>query len=170
MELKNVIEERLIQPFINATVKVLETMAFTHVLPGRPYLKNEEVAKGDLSGVIGMTGEDKYGTMSVSFSKKAILGVVSNMFSESKTQIDGEIKDAVGEIANMISGQARQEMEQQMGVSINAAIPTVISGTDHSIRHITDYPIAAVTFTIQKGEFSIGNGEEFTIEICLEDN
>lgn len=162
------IDVRLIQPFINATLKVLETMAFTEAEASAPYLKNDEIAKGDLSGVIGMTGDGRHGSLSVSFPKNTILGIVSNMFGEEKHEVDGEIKDAVGEITNMISGQGRQELERN-GISLSAAIPAVISGKEHSIRHITDYPITAVTFTLTAGEFDIGKGGEFTIEFCLED-
>ena len=67
----------------------------------------------------------------------------------------------------MISGQARQELEG-IGISLDAAIPTVISGKDHNIKHITSYPIIAITFNLEKGEFSTGLGEDFTIEVCIE--
>lgn len=34
----------LINPFINATIHVLETMAFVTVIAGKPYLKKDNVA------------------------------------------------------------------------------------------------------------------------------
>ncbi len=45
-----------INPFLNATVKVLETMAFLKVSPGKPYVKKNSSAVGDVSGIIGITG------------------------------------------------------------------------------------------------------------------
>jgi len=72
---------KLINPFINATLNVLETMAFTKAQAGKPYLKNDHVAPGDVSGVIGLTGEVN-GTISCSFTEKSILAIVSNMFGE----------------------------------------------------------------------------------------
>lgn len=68
---------KLINPFISATLNVLETMAFTKAQAGKPYLKKEQVAPGDVSGVIGLTGEVS-GTISVSFTEKCILAIVSN--------------------------------------------------------------------------------------------
>jgi chemotaxis protein CheX len=167
MDINDRIEERLIQPFINATLNVLRTMAFTEAHSRAPYLKNENVAKGDVSGVIGMTG-DASGSLSVSFPETTILAIVSNMFAEEMAEVDDEIRDAVGEITNMISGQARQELEE-MDVSLESAIPTVISGKNHTIKHITSYPIVAITFHLDKGEYCAGS-EEFTIEVCLEDD
>jgi len=166
MDVQDKIDVRLIDPFINATLNVLKTMAFTDASASGPYLKNKETANGDVSGVIGMTG-DHNGSLSVSFPEEMILGIVSNMFGEEMTKVNDEIRDAVGEITNMISGQARQELEQ-IGVSLDAAIPTVISGKNHTIKHISSYPIVAVDFAIEKGEFSRISDEKFTIEICLE--
>ena len=166
MDVNDKIDAKLINPFINATLNVLKTMAFTEAHTEGPYLKNEKTAKGDVSGAIGVTG-DFNGSLSVSFPEKSILAIVSNMFGEDMVEVDDEIRDAVGEITNMISGQARQELDL-VGTSLESAIPTVISGKGHTIKHISSYPVVAVTFNIDEGEFCTGEGEDFTIEICLE--
>lgn len=168
MEATKKMDIKLIQPFINATLTVLKTMAFTDAHAKPPYLKDEKTANGDVSGVIGLTG-DSTGSLSVSFPENTILVIVSNMFGEKMTEVDDEIKDAVGEITNMISGQARQELEG-MGMSLESAIPTVISGRSHAIKHITNYPILAITFSLDDGEFVGEKGEEFTIEVCIEED
>ena len=149
----------LVNPFIDATVNVLETMAFTKAQANKPYLKEDDIARGDVSGIIGLTGETS-GTISVSFTEDSILAIVSNMFGEEMKEISDEIEDAVGEIANMISGQARQKLEEG-GKSLKAAIPTVIKGKSHTITHMTPYPIIAVPFTTDNGDF--------TIEVCFEE-
>jgi chemotaxis protein CheX len=48
---------KLISPFINATLNVLETMAFIKPEAGKPYLKKDNFAQGDVSGIVGFTGE-----------------------------------------------------------------------------------------------------------------
>lgn len=148
----------LINPFINATINVLETMAFVTVSAGKPYLKKDNVAVGDVTGIIGLTGVAN-GTISVTFEEKCILNVVSNMFGETMTELNHEIADAVGELTNMISGQARRELEEA-GKVFKAAIPSVVTGRNHSITHHTDGPKIAIPF-------STGNGY-FTIEVCFE--
>jgi len=149
---------KLINPFINATINVLETMAFMNVNAGKPYLKKDNVAVGDVTGVLGLTGAAN-GTISVTFEEKCILAVVSNMFGETMTELNSEIADAVGELTNMISGQARRELEEA-GKVFRAAIPSVVTGRNHSITHYTDGPKIAIPF-------STGNGD-FTIEVCFE--
>lgn len=149
---------KLINPFINATVNVLETMAFVTVNAGKPYLKKDNVAVGDVTGVLGLTGIAN-GTISVTFEAKCILAIVSNMFGETMTELNSEIADAVGELTNMISGQARRELEE-IGKVFKAAIPSVITGRNHSITHYTDGPKIAIPFSTEDGNF--------TIEVCFE--
>lgn len=149
---------RLVNPFINATINVLETMAFMTVDAGKPYLKKDNVAIGDVTGVLGLTGIAN-GTISVTFEKKCILAIVSSMFGETMEELNNEIADAVGELTNMISGQARRELED-IGKVFKAAIPSVITGSSHSIIHYTDGPKIAIPFTTASGDF--------TIEVCFE--
>jgi chemotaxis protein CheX len=149
---------KLINPFINATINVLETMAFVNVTAGNPYVKKDNVAVGDVTGVLGLTGVAN-GTISVTFEEKCILTVVSNMFGETMTELNTEIADAVGELTNMISGQARRELEE-VGKVFKAAIPSVITGRNHSITHYTDGPKIAIPFSTENGDF--------TIEVCFE--
>lgn len=148
----------LVNPFIDDTLHVLSSIAFTNATAGNPYLKKDTVAVGDISGVVGLSGEAR-GTLSVSFSKGSILFIVSKMFGEPVKEINDEVADAVGEILNIISGQARQKLEA-MGRVLKGAIPTVITGEKHSITHITKAPIIAIPFDIEHGHF--------TIEVCIE--
>ncbi len=99
----------LVNPFIDATINVLASLAFTEAHVGTPYLKKSPVAQGDVSGVVGLSGDTK-GTISVTFTKRCILTIVSKMFGEELTEINEDVKDAVGEILNIVSGNGRQRL------------------------------------------------------------
>lgn len=144
---------KLINPFINATLNVLETMAFIKPEAGKPYLKKDDVAQGDVSGVIGFTGETN-GAVSVTFNELCILKIVSNMFGEEMKEINNEITDAVGELTNMISGQARKELEE-IGKVFSGAIPSVVTGKNHKLESMTKGPKIAIPFKTDTGSFTI---------------
>jgi chemotaxis protein CheX len=150
---------KFINPFITATLHVLKTISATEIEAGKPFLKKDKYARGDVTGVIGLIG-DVRGSISVTFTEKCILTIVSKMFGEDQKILNDEIKDAVGEISNMISGQARQALEG-LGRNLKAAIPMVIMGKDHSICHITSHPIIAIPFNTPAGAFMI--------EVCFEE-
>ncbi len=159
MQKETCMKADLLRPFVDAATAVLETMAFTPAHAGQPYVKKDSLAKGDVTGVVGLTGE-ACGTVSVSFTEGSILPIVSNMLGETIEEMNDEIRDAVGEIANMISGQSRKILEED-GRLVDAAIPTVIMGKNHSIGHMRRQSVTAIPFATDHGEF--------TIELCFED-
>lgn len=145
------------QPFVDATVKVLSTMAFT-----TPTLRgigpwDKTLAAGQVVGIIGLSNENEnlQGFMSVGFTETCICRIVSNMLGEEFARICDEVREAVGEIANMISGQARQGLSAK-GVKLQAALPSVISGRDLVADGSEKKPHVMITFDTEAGPFEIG--------------
>lgn len=146
-----------INPFLEATISVIKTMTSMEVIPGKPYIKKGSAATGDISGIVGITG-DTEGSLCITFSKDCILKIMCSLFHEDQKDINDEVKDAVGELTNMISGDARRRLEE-MGYHFLGAIPSVISGMGHEIKHITKGPILSIPFHTQGGDF--------TVEVCF---
>jgi chemotaxis protein CheX len=144
---------KFINPFLNGTQEVLKKMAFMDAVPGKPYLKKEETASGDVSGIIGITG-DATGSLALSFSEKCICKIVSNMLGEEHHEVTRDIIDAVGELTNMVSGASRTQLEK-MGMAVYAAIPTVVHGQEHTITHILKSPSIVIPFSTAAGPFFI---------------
>ncbi|MEF2146426.1 MAG: chemotaxis protein CheX [Desulfovibrionaceae bacterium] len=148
----------LAKPFIKAAVDVLSTMAAITPVAGKPYVKKNNVAQGDVTGLVGFTGE-KNGSISITFTKGLAVTIVKNMLGEDVQDILEDVKDAVGEIVNMVSGQARAGLAQQ-GYVFQGSTPTVILGDNHTISHVTTETIMAIPFTAANGRF--------TIEFCFQ--
>lgn len=146
-----------INPFLSAVVNVLSTMAQIEPRPGKPYINVKGVATGDVTGIIGISGYSR-GTISLTLSKGAILAIVNNMLAESYTEINEDIADGVGELTNMIAGQARAKLSEQ-GMSFQASTPSVVVGVGHKVTHLTGSPILAIPFETDHGPF--------VVEVCL---
>jgi len=149
---------KYINPFLTATVHVVKTMAFTDLTPGSPYLKKGATAHGDISGIIGLTG-DVTGSLSVSFTFPLLKEIIKNMLGDEISDISDDVRDTVGEMTNMISGDARRLLQQE-GLNLSAAIPTIISGKNHTIKHVIQGPIIVIPFT--------ANGGKAVVEISME--
>ena len=149
----------IINPFLEATMNVLTTMAQIQAKPGRPYLKEDSQARGDVTGMIGLAGDQARGSLAITFTKAAILKIASNMFGEEITQMDPSIADVVGEITNMVSGGAKSKLSEK-GYKFAMAIPSTIVGENHYITHNTKGPIIVVPFDTDAGNFYI--------EVCFE--
>lgn len=144
-----------INPFLLAAVRVLETMTFTQATPRKPYLKKDSTPKGAVTGIIDLSGNAE-GSLAITFSHDCICHLVANMFGEQVETINQDVKDAVGELTNMISGDARRQLAES-GLPLQAGIPQVFSGPTHKVEH--PGPAIAVPFETPGGEF--------TIEVCL---
>jgi len=142
-----------INPLLAAVLNVLSTMAGVEVKPTAPYLNKDGTAAGDITGQISIEGFAN-GVIAVSLSKSAILKIVNNMLFESYTEINDEIADAVGELTNMISGQARSSLSE-MGMAFQASTPSVIIGKGKPIDHIPAAPILSIPFTSDDGDLFV---------------
>jgi chemotaxis protein CheX len=143
-----------INPFLNATINVIQTMAATKVQPGKPELKTGNLSWGVVSGIIGMASEELQGHMVISFDAPCILGIVSGMLGEEMKKVDQDVADAVGEITNMICGGAKKELSE-MGYRFDTAIPLMIMGKDVEISQLSKGPVLTIPFTTEKGKFVV---------------
>jgi chemotaxis protein CheX len=143
----------LINPFLTATIHVLATMARIKPVPGKPFLKKNVLALGDVSAIIGITGAAR-GSMALTFSESTIKAITGNLLGIEATEINDELRDAVGELTNMICGDARRRLSEA-GISLQAGIPTIVSGKNHSICHINNGPHLAIPFETPHGGFVV---------------
>lgn len=139
-----------INPFIAALVNVLKTMAQTELQPGKPKKKADELARGDVSGLIGMVGPKVKGSLSITFDESLALEIMHRMLGERPAKIDAEVSDMVGEITNMICGGAKNELGEK-GFDFGMATPIVVAGKDHTINHQVDGPKMIMPFTSEAG-------------------
>lgn len=154
-----VLDTNFINPFLAATMHVLKVQASVDALPGKIYLKqNGEHLLGDVSGVIGIVSDSFNGSVVISFPEKTFLSVMSGMLGEEFTALNQDMLDGAGEITNMIFGQAKVTLNDQ-GYGIKTALPSVISGKNHSLHGVTKGPSVVVPFTSKSGDFFV--------EICL---
>jgi len=147
-----------VNPFLSSFINVLQTMAQVEVKPGRPSLKKDTIARGDVSGLIGMVGPTAKGSFSISFDKDLALNVFRLMVGEAIEELSEDITDMVGEITNMVAGGAKRQLGEK-GYEFNMATPIVVTGPNHTIKHQIDGSKVLMPFISKHGNASI--------EICF---
>jgi len=144
--------------FITATDKILSTMAGITPVAGKVFVKTDRTASGDFSAVIGVTGAHR-GSICVSFTREGAIGIAKAMLGDDLQDIEQDVADTVGEIANMVSGQARAVIAEK-NVILQGSTPTIVVGVGHRITHLSKSPVMCIPFTMPEGAF--------TVEFCLE--
>jgi chemotaxis protein CheX len=140
-----------INPFIQATAQTFATMVKCDVKPGKMHLKTAEATHHDVSGIIGLSGGAK-GSVALGFPRITALKVVSAFIGDKVLALDKDALDAVGELANIIAGSAKQDLSQ---FKIMISLPTVITGSNHSLNPPSDTPELIVPFETPHGRFDL---------------
>lgn len=149
----------IINPFLDSMSNVLATMAMLEPQAGPAALKDEDLAFGDITGIIGMMGDNFKASLAVTFTKPVILEITARMLGETVSEIDDTVVDLVGEITNMVTGGAKNQLSER-GYNIGLATPVVITGDRHQIAHKAHGPKIVIPFTVESGNFFV--------EVCFE--
>jgi chemotaxis protein CheX len=152
---------KYINPFVVATKTVFKTMLDIEMSIDKPMLKNARMTSGDVTGAMALVG-DKKGTICIGFGAKGVLYVYGKLMGDNCDSISPEVVDAIGELTNIISGQARKELEGA-GITLKASIPTVIVGKGVELHFVSDSPMISLPFT-----FPTDNGTEVMhVDFCF---
>lgn len=143
-----------LNPALQSVVNVLSTMAGITPTIGKPTIKEDNNAPGVVTGLIDMAGKQTQGSLAISFSEPVALEIAEKMLGLNVSQIDAEIEDMVGEMANMMAGGAKAIYEEQ-GLDFDLTRPEVISGENHEVNHRVDGTTILLPFTTETGQFYI---------------
>jgi chemotaxis protein CheX len=157
-----VLEARYIMPFIVGAKHVFKTMFDIELIDKTPFVKNTTRSNADVTGVMGFTG-DKRGTMAFSMSTEGALTVYGRLMDEELGSLSPEVADAMGELTNIISGQARKELEKE-SLHLLAHVPLIFIGKNVEVSLVTKGIIMTIPFTFTVN----GKTEEMSIDCVFE--
>ncbi|MBN2583744.1 MAG: chemotaxis protein CheX [Planctomycetes bacterium] len=140
-----------INAFVGATRNVFSSMLQTEVTLGQVSVKTSHVTAYDISGIIGLSG-DAIGCVVVSFPMDTALAAYKAFAGEEVDPMDPNFLDAIGEVTNMIAGNAKAELE---GMSISIGLPTTIMGRQHCVNAPQNVPFIVVPCHCGLGNFAI---------------
>ncbi len=140
-----------INPFIESVTEVFENMLDCKVKMGNPGIAEEEQSTPDIIGVIGLSGTAQ-GIVALKLPVKTALAAVGKLAGTSFKSVDSSIIDGVGEIVNIITGNAKSKFA---GHAINISLPTVVRGSIHNVSNMDNTVFLAVPFDSDLGSFSL---------------
>jgi chemotaxis protein CheX len=140
-----------VNPFITAMINVFKTMINVDIKPDKPKLKTVPHPTFDVSGIIGLSGNAQ-GNIAISFPKIMALKVVSKMLGMEIKVVGPELTDGIGELANIVAGNAKQDLAQY---ALSISLPNVVIGKDHILASQTGVPTILVPFHSPMGDFAM---------------
>jgi chemotaxis protein CheX len=150
-------DARFINPFLIAVQNIFETMIDVNFKLGKPSLKKDTVPSYEVSGIIGLSGSVS-GCVVLNLSKDIALQLASALLDEKLTEVNEDCTDAIGEIANMIAGNAKTDFPVE---NTSISVPSVVIGK-HKITYPSGVPIVSIPCETSAGRL--------VIDIALKDN
>lgn len=148
---KYAVDVRVINAVIKATTNVLAQFGVTSVKMEKAGPKSpQECLLGEVSSVIDIKSQSFQGYLSISFDKGSFLEVVSTMLMEEQTELTQDNQDAVGEINNIIFGNAKSEITSY---GVQMTVPRVLLGSDQIVPCAAGSAGMMIPFSTSKGKF-----------------
>ncbi len=158
----------------DATKTLFETMIMMDLKYDEASLVDDTQIKTDIIGLVSFTGK-YHGVIALFCSKKFALKIASTMLMTELTEFTSEVKDAIGEVSNMIAGNVKTKLTAQYG-EMHLSIPIVIAGEGLSITAVNNHPVVSDTtlscFSKDPWLMTpfISNNEKFNIGLLLKES
>jgi len=127
-------EEMAIETIQSATARIFSTMLEKELIVESPYQETETA--GQAEGVIAqisVVGPCSI-TSLVCCSSDVACRIAAAILMQECTAMNDEVLDAMAEIANMIMGNVKTDLDSQLG-EVNLSIPTVTYGRNFSVHN-----------------------------------
>ena len=144
-------DAKFINPFINASLNLFREYMKIQVTPGKPFILADPRDLQGVSAIIGLAG-DTTGAVVLSFSRETAIEMVSRLEGRQYIALGVEILDGVGEMVNIIAGNAKKDL---LDYRISISLPGIITGNDYRINWPQGVPVISIPFESEAGPFAI---------------
>ncbi len=138
---------------IDATLEVFASMVFIEITTEAPPGGAPESVEPELSSLIGLAGDLK-GFLAIHCPAPVALAITSSMLGMEVTELNEDVKDAIGEISNMIAGGLKVSLASDHK-KIELAIPTTVVGKSFRTSGLAGATKTVVIFASPVGKFAV---------------
>lgn len=106
-----------------------------------------------ITGMIGLAGTHK-GILAIHVPYTVAMAITSSFLMMDVTEIDEDVHDAIGEVANMLGGNVKTILSEK-GRDIDLSLPSTISGAEYSFSSDKEVDSIIIEFDTGKGTFLV---------------
>lgn len=144
-------QAKYINPFLTASINLFRNFLGIEVTNDTPYINADAQNLQEVSAIIGLAG-DTVGAVVLSFSRETAVQMVSHFSAQKYQAISKEVIDGVGELVNIIAGNAKKGLKE---FRINISLPGVITGNQYKINWPKGVPVITIPFKSSYGDFTV---------------
>jgi chemotaxis protein CheX len=138
---------------IEVTKEIFETMIMMDVTPGQPLAEHVSKFTCSLSAMVGFAGF-KQGNLTIHTPEKVAIGLTQSFLGTDIEEINEDVQDAMGELANMIAGSLKPTISNE-GKTVELSLPSVVYGKEYTMIAVAKSDWIIVPFTVSYGQFLV---------------
>ncbi len=142
------------EKIIDATREIFETMIMVDVTPGEALSEHVSKFKFSLSAMVGFAGF-KQGNLAIHVPDKVAMGLTGDFLGVEVDEINEDVQDAMGELANMLAGSLKPFIANDGG-KVELSLPSVVHGEEYTLTVINKADWIIVPFSVSHGDFMVG--------------
>lgn len=150
---KTEVYNRLPEVISEATAEIFATMIFMDIAPKEPLLDKTDRMESNVTSMIGLAG-DLRGILAIHCPGEVARAITGAMLGMDIEKLNEDVKDAIGEIANMVAGGLKIALGEEER-DLELAIPTTAFGKSIRLSGIVGAQRFIMPFTTDKGDFGI---------------
>lgn len=138
---------------IDSAKEIFSTMVMMEISVNGDHMVESIPLTESISGVIGMAGTHK-GVLAIHIPNKVAMAITGSFLGMDVDEINEDVEDAVGELANMLGGNVKSILSEK-GKDIELSLPTTITGQQYDFQPTKDAERIIIPFSCDAGEFTI---------------
>ena len=138
---------------IEATKEIFIGMVMMDISVAGEPLTTLGPLKNSITGMVGLAGVHK-GVLAVHFPKQVALDVTGSFLGVEVDEINADVQDAIGEIANMLGGNLKTILSDR-GKDIQLSLPSTIYGEQYAFTSQAEVDQVILPFQTPSGVFFV---------------
>ncbi len=143
---------------IDATREIFSGMVMMDIQSVGEPQENVPPLEDSITGMVGLAGRYR-GVLAVHIPRELALDITSSFLGMEVDDLNEDVEDAIGEIANMLGGNVKTLLSDQ-GKEIQLSVPSTISGSSYVFQTMEDADQIVLPFE--------AGGHRFHVELELE--
>lgn len=138
---------------IESTAEIFSTMVMMEVAVEEEPPPAVRPLTDTISGIIGLAGTHK-GILAIHLPNPVALAITASFLGLEVEEINEDVEDAVGELANMLGGSVKAILSEK-GRDIDLSLPTTIAGKDYHFQPAKEVEMIVTSFACAAGTFTV---------------
>lgn len=143
----------IIPKIVDATQEIFTGMVMMEISQDGEPLAELGTMKNSITGMVGLAGIHK-GMLAVHFPNTLALAITTSFLGMEVEEINEDVQDAIGEIANMLGGNVKTILSDK-GRDIQLSLPSTISGEEYSFMSQNEVDQVVLPFKAPAGIFYV---------------